>query len=172
MVKEQCYSTFRERWLTKMPRLKWKERDHELEVEGDESFIEKHLTSFREKLENATTSGADDLPQSSREASAGQSSARGLAPAEYLRKVRPKGGTETLTALAKYLADNRNKTQFSRADMNEITREARLKDISGGFYTRAIEQGFIMRAGSENLSITMTGEDAVNRWVSERGNSE
>ena len=139
-------------------RVYWKVGDNEIEVEGDDSFIRKHLKVSFEKLGVAPQPVSKDLP--SKIVAAARSS-KVLSPSEYYRQTNPRGGTETLIVLAKYLEEFRNKTEFTKKAVKAIARECRLAIIHSQYYTNAIKQRLLRSLGKGAFGLSISGEDAV-----------
>jgi len=139
-------------------RVYWKVGDHEIEVEGDNAFIQKHLKLFFEKLGHGPEATARDLP--SRIVAAAKSG-KVVGPAEYYRQKGPNGGTETLIVLGKYLEEFRNKSEFTRRDIKAIAKEAKLEDIHSQYYANAVKQGLLRSIGRSTYGLSISGEDAV-----------
>src|SRR6267143_303893 len=107
-------------------RVFWKIGDHEIEVEGDNAFIQKQLKLFFDRvggqhlLQQAVSK---DLPS---KIVAGAKSGKTLSPAEYYRQKNPNGGTATLIVLGKYLDELRTTGSFTFTDTTLIPRVVRL----------------------------------------------
>ncbi len=139
-------------------RVYWKMGDNEIEVEGDNAFIQKQLKFFLERLGFQPQSISKDLP--SKIVSVAKSG-KTPSPAEYLRQKDPKGGTETLIVLAKYLDEYRNKSDFTQKDIKAISREAKIDSIHAQYYLYAVRQGLLRTLGRGTYGISISGEDAV-----------
>ena len=148
-------------------KVRWKVGSFELQVEGDDAFITSQLNRFFELLEKRreTTdlTSAVQLRTSPEVAEAGVRQAKELSPAEYIRQKRPETGTEQLVVLAKYLEDNRDKHEYGKKDINELAREAKIKDIHSQYFTYAVQQGVLRVVGNGKYAITLSGEDLVLR---------
>jgi hypothetical protein len=140
-------------------RVHWKLGDFEVEVEGDDEFIEKQLKLFLERVEPGLHPVPPaDLPS---KIVAAAKSTTAPAPAEYYRQKKPQGGTETLLVLAKYLNDYRSQNQFTKNQITKLANEAKIKDVHGQYFTLAVKQGLLRTAGKGNYALTISGEDAV-----------
>jgi hypothetical protein len=139
-------------------RVYWKIGDHEIEVEGDDAFIQKQLKVFFERMGSQPRSESKDLPS---KIVAVAKSGKVLAPAEYYRQKNPNGGTETLIVLAKYLDEFRNKNDFTRKDIKAIAQEAKLSPIHAQYYANAVKQGLLRSLGRGTYGLSISGEDAV-----------
>jgi hypothetical protein len=143
-------------------RVRVKIGESEIELEGDDKFISKHLREFVDKLAPlASRKAAEsrDLPASIIEASKPTSAPT---PAEFLRQKKPRGGTETLLVLGKYLHDFRKVSEFSPTDVKKLSIEAKVKDIHAQYFRLAVQQGLLRTLGKRQYSLTLSGEDAVN----------
>lgn len=145
-------------------RVRLKMGEHEIEVEGDSKFIDKQIERFLKlrPIVGAAISRPDLPSQIAAQASAPPSiSARPPAPAEYFRLKKPRGGTERLLVLGRYLQEYRGKEQFTRNDIGKLSAEARVNDVHGQYFTLAIKQGLLRTVGKGTYSLTISGEDAV-----------
>jgi hypothetical protein len=146
-------------------RVYWKVGDQEIEVEGDNAFIQKQLNIFFERLGHHTPSASKDLPS---RIVAVAKSGKAPSPAEYFRQKTPNGGTETLIVLAKYLDEFRNKSDFSRKDIQIIAREAKIPHLHGQYYLNAVKQGLLRTLGRGTYGLSISGEDAVAAMPSKK----
>lgn len=154
-------------------RIKVRVGESEIELEGDSKFIEAQLAKFYESINRsaqqaAMMTGPTESVQSKVKAA---TPTRELSPAEFLRKVSPKGGTEQLLALGHYLETNRGLKDFSQQEVKTLCGEAKLKDLHGQYFTLAIKQGLLRSSSKGRYALTLTGEDAVSKMLT-RGQSE
>jgi hypothetical protein len=141
--------------------VRWRFGGNEIEVVGDESFIEKHLARFEAKL-------GEELEASKarpREASVFGNLGENLSPAEFYRKLRPKGGVESLIVVGKYLHDFKKQPNFSKADIRAIAGEIRIKEIHPQYYTLALQRGLI-RELDGGLAVTLSGDELARKLAS------
>jgi hypothetical protein len=148
--------------------VRWKLGNYEIEVAGEEEFIEKHLSRFESKIgtlseKSVMQSGGGN----NRQAEAPVTLAGDLAPAEFLRKVAPNGGVATLITLGKYLHDFRKKSEFTRGDIRTLSAEVRIKDIHSQYYSLALQRGLLREVGSA-FAVTMSGDDTVQQLLNSR----
>jgi hypothetical protein len=139
-------------------RVYWKIGDQEIEVEGDNAFIQKQLKIFFERAGHHPQPVSKDLPS---KIVAVAKSGKVLGPAEFYRHKNPNGGTETLIVLGKYLDEFRNKSEFTRKDINAVAREAKLDPLHAQYYANAVKQGLLRNVGRGTYGLSITGEDAV-----------
>ncbi|HTX13706.1 MAG TPA: hypothetical protein VMD77_00315 [Candidatus Baltobacteraceae bacterium] len=139
-------------------RVYWRIGDREIEVEGDNAFIDKHLKTYFERLGQEPPRLPKDLPS---KIVAVAKSGKVLSPAEYYRQKNPKGGTETLIVLGKYLDEFRNKSDFTRKDINALAHEAKIQEIHAQYYANAVKQGLLRSLGAGKYGLSISGEDAV-----------
>ena len=142
-----------------MERLRLKVGDYELEVEGEQAFIDKHLAAFERRIADLPTK-KESLGEVSRK-TVQRTDGRSLSPAEFYKQKRPDGGTKTLVVLASYLRDHRGQATFKRSDINTLCEEVRIKHIHGQYYTLAVQQGLLMEANG-GFNVTLTGDELVN----------
>ena len=146
-------------------RVRWKIGDNEIEVEGDSAFIQKQLKGFFERLGSTPQLPSRDLPS---RIVAVAKSGKAPSPAEYFRQKDPKGGTEILIVLAKYLDEFRNKSEFTRKDIVALCREAKIDPIHGEYYRSAVKQGLLRTLGRATYGLSISGEDAVAAMPSKK----
>ena len=139
-------------------RVYWKIGDQEIEVEGDNAFIKSQLKIFFDRVGAHPQGVSKDLPS---KIVAVAKSGKALSPAEYFRHKNPSGGTETLIVLGKYLDEFRNKSEFTRKDINAVAREAKLSPLHAQYYANAVKQGLLRSIGRGTYGLSITGEDAV-----------
>lgn len=140
-------------------RVYWKIGENEIEVEGDNGFIQKQLKLFFDKVGHAPPlTVSKDLPSKILSVA---KSGKVLGPAEYYRLKNPNGGTETLIVLAKYLDEFRNKSDFTAKDIKIISQEAKLSPIHAQYYANGVKQGLLRSLGRGTYGLSITGEDAV-----------
>lgn len=143
-------------------RIRLKIGENEIEVEGEESAVEKHLKNFVEKYSKElieVKGGSANLP--ARVVVQKETSGKSLSPAEYVRQKNPKGGTEQLIVLAKYLEDYKSLSEFSIKDINKVAKDAKLGKIDNSYYPQAVKQGLLNKIKYGRYQLTLTGEDAV-----------
>jgi len=144
-----------------MEKLRLKVGDYELEVEGEQAFIEKHLAAFDQRIASFVA-GKEQFGETPRK-TVQRTDNRSLSPAEFYKQKRPDGGTKTLVVLGSYLRDYRGQATFRRSDINTICEEVRIKHIHAQYYTLAVQQGLLMEAEGGGLSVTLTGDELVER---------
>ena len=144
-------------------RVYWKIGDQEIEVEGDNAFIQKQLKIFFDRVGYHPQPASRDLPS---RIVAVAKSGKIPSPAEYYRQKSPNGGTETLIVLGKYLDEFRNKSEFTSKDIRAVAREAKLSPIHTQYYANAVKQGLLRSIGRGTYGLSITGEDAVGAMPS------
>jgi hypothetical protein len=142
--------------------VRWRFGENEIEVVGDEGFIEKHLTRFEAKLGEDLQATKVRQP---REASALGNLDENLSPAEFYRKLRPKGGVESLIVVGKYLHDFKKQANFSKADIRAMAGEIRIKEIHPQYYTLALQRG-LLRELDGGLVVTLSGDELARKLAS------
>lgn len=151
-----------------MGKIKLKHGTHEIELEGDDAFIESQLKAFYDRI--GAGSLAAPAPQITptqilTPAPATVSAGPPPAPAEFYR-LKNKGKSDGITQLlifAKYLDAYRSKSEFSQKDINAVVKEARLsKDIHGQYFSNAVKQGLLRSLGSGRYSLTLSAEEILS----------
>jgi hypothetical protein len=89
-----------------------------------------------------------------------------LTPAEYFKKFTQKNKTEGINQIlifGKYLDEVMGKTEFTKKDINNVVKEAKLpKDIHGQFFTNAVKQGLLRPIGKGAYGLTLSAESAFS----------
>src|SRR5438552_6892765 len=135
-----------------MQRLRLKVGDYELEVEGEQAFIEKHLAAFDQRIADFAAVKRNLLEGPGRK-TVQRGEPRSLSPAEFYKQKRPDGGTKTLVVLGVYARDFRNQATFRRGDINTLCEEVRIKPIHPQYFTLAVQQGLLMETDN-GFSVT------------------
>ena len=150
-----------------MGKIKLKHGTHEIELDGDDAFVESQLKAFYDRI------GAASLSSSAPQLTATQilsptpqvASGPEPTPAEFYRlKNRGKGDCITqLLIFAKYLETYKNLSEFSQKDVNAVVKLARLsKDIHGQYFSNAVKQGLLRSLGSGRYSLTLSAEELLS----------
>lgn len=147
-----------------MSKLRIKHGDHEIEVEGADIFIKAQLSEFYLKIQDVGTRlptskikqeilGAPSKPPSGKEPS----------PAEYYRQKGREDGISQILILGKYLEEYRGMSEFSREDVNNLSKEIKLsKNIHGQYFTNAVKQGLLRSHGRSKYSLTLSAESVIS----------
>jgi hypothetical protein len=144
-------------------KLRLKIGECEIEAEGEDSFIEKHVTVFFERIgASPETRGPSAAVQIRKSAQAAGS--KTYSAAEFYRQKRPDGGTQSLVVLGKYLQEFREKQEFARKDINALCSEIRIKDIHPEYYTLALKQGLLKKM-NKGFAVTLSGDEVVDRMI-------
>ncbi len=145
-------------------RLRLKIGENEIELEGDEKFIEKHLKCFLDgqvcKIRTEVPIGGAKL--STKISSPSGKPEKGLSIAEYVRAKKPKTGTDILIVLAKYLEDYKSLSEFGGIDIDKLGRDGKLKKVEKAYYGLAVKQGLLNKIKRNRYQLTLSGEDVVN----------
>lgn len=148
-----------------MSRIRVKHGEHEIEVEGSDSFVEAQLQSFYGKVaELGGPSSAvraapikHQLLDPSPQAPAGKSPT----PAEFFKRRNKKDGLSQLLIFAKYIEEHEGKSEFGAADINRVAKDAKLsKDIHPQYFTNGVKQGLLRKHG-KNYSLTLSAEEVL-----------
>lgn len=142
--------------------VRWRFGENEIEVVGDEGFIEKHLARFEAKLGEGLQPSKVRQP---REGSVLGNLDENLSPAEFYRKLHPKGGVESLIVVGKYLHDFKKQPNFSKADIRAMAGEIRIKEIHPQYFTLALQRG-LLRELDGGLVVTLSGDELARKLAS------
>jgi hypothetical protein len=140
-------------------RIRLKIGENEIEVEGDSGFIEAQFKKYLHYISGGRIASA--VPEGKVKKIEVITSKKTMTPAEYIRLKQPKGGTEILLVLAKYLEEFKSLSDFSKKEINDLADEAKIKDIHAQYFTLAVKQGLLKVLGNRKYSLTLSGEDAV-----------
>lgn len=137
--------------------------ENEIELEGGEKFVNKHLKLFIDKYSEieAVAAKKEATAAQSRAQLPAEKSRKPLSPAEFVRQKNPSSGTEKIIVLAKYLEDYRSLSEFSNKDINKVAKEAKLGHIDNSYYAMGLKQGYLNKIQYGKYQLTLTGEDAV-----------
>jgi hypothetical protein len=149
-----------------MSRIRIKHFENEIELEGDDDFIQHHLDDFYKKIVSMpikkNTLDIDEPPNLSDI----YISEKGVAPAEFFNKFTQKNKTEGINQIlifGKYLEIFAEKAEFSKKEINDIVKQAKLpKDIHGQYFTNAVKQGLLRNNGKGKYSLTLSAETAFS----------
>jgi len=146
-------------------RIRLKIGENEIELEGEDKFIEGHLKIFIEKYTHITAkpleAKAGTVVSSEKPSVSHDKAKKSLSPAEYVRQKGPKGGTEEVIVLAKYLEDFESLAEFNVKDIHRVAKDARIGKIDNSYFPLAVKQGLLNKITHGKYQLTLTGEDAV-----------
>ena len=144
-----------------MARVRVRFGENEVEVEGPEELIKKHVDQFLTQLSLGYSHAArrglkDQLLSQPAESAAGK---KPPTPAEFYREKGKTDGVSQILVFGKYLEQFRNMSEFTRKDVNAVAKEAKLsKDIHAQFFTNAVKQGLLRKQG-QKYSLTLSAEE-------------
>lgn len=146
-----------------MAKVRIKHGDNEIEVDGSDAFIAKHLKAFYEKVQPGHIVSTPAALKKEIEASASKKPiGKVTTPAEFYRSKNRTEGVAQVLIFGKYLEEYRSKPEFTRSDVNAVAAEAKLsKDIHGQYFTNAVKQGLLRSLGLGKYSLTLSAEDAL-----------
>ena len=147
-----------------MNKLRIKHGDHEIEVEGTDLFIKAQISEFYSKIEKAGTHlPTSKIKQEILSASTRTLSGKEPSPAEYYRQKGREDGISQILILGKYLEEYRGMSEFSREDVNKLSKETKLsKNIHGQYFTNAVKQGLLRSHGKGKYSLTLSAESVIS----------
>lgn len=148
-----------------MNKIRIRHGENEIEVEGENKFIQKQIEEFYKKIASLPSRiTPTSLKQEILEPISKVSSARHMTPAEFYN-LKSKGKTDGITNIlifGKYLEEFRGISEFSRQDINELASKAKLsKDIHTQYFTNAVKQGLLRSHGRSRYSLTLSAESVV-----------
>lgn len=150
-----------------MSKVRIKIENNEIEIDGSDEFISNHLSELILKLENTTKTINPSSIKSELVRNPYFDTSKTPTPAEYFRGRRKTDGISQILLFAKYLELYKNQSEFSRNDINQLVKEAKLpRDIHSQYYTNAVKQG-LLRVHGKKYTITLTGEDYISSLQNE-----
>jgi hypothetical protein len=146
-----------------MGKIRIRHGDNEIELEGSDTFIKKHLDAFYQRTQYAPlVSAPATLKQDIQATAAKKPGGRVLTPAEFFKSKNRTDGTAQILIFGKYLEEFRGQSDFTRQDINKIAAQAKIsKDIHGQYFTNAVKQGLLRSVGRGKYSLTLSAEDAL-----------
>jgi hypothetical protein len=147
--------------------VRWKVGQLEVEVSGDENFIEKHLEEFEARFLSKAAAGIP-RPESPVDTPLLPGD---IAPGEFYSMAGPDSGIETLLVLGRYLHTYRQQQSFTKADIRQLCGEIRIKDVHSQYYTTAFKRGLIRPAG-EGMAVTLSGDKVVDGLIARAKRAE
>lgn len=143
-----------------MGKIRIRHGENEIDLEGSDVFIGKHLKDFYNRVSRVPSSPRTSVKQELLETSTSKS--RHLTPAEYYRSKGKSDGISQILVFAKYLEENQGVSEFTRPDINKVAKEARVpKDIHTQYFTNAVKQGLLRSHGKGRYSLTLSAEDVL-----------
>jgi len=129
-------------------RIRIKQGEVEIEVEGDKGFVEKHIEEFKKELPKV----AEELPTKEVLKIPKGGALEGLSLAEFYKQRQPKTDMEVAMVIAYYLTSSEGREEFTNQEIEEeaaklgpkLSNPARtLKDAATGrkAYVRKISKG-------------------------------
>ncbi len=148
-----------------MGKIRLRHGQSEIELEGDEDFIERQLANFyaRFKIDQESTTRESQLlgpPDVNR---------KEVSPAEYLRALGASSADakSQLLVLGKFLETHRQQADFSPKELNSLAKEAKLsKDFHPQRFADAVAQGFL-RLDNNRYSLTGTADEFLSKFPRE-----
>ncbi len=145
-----------------MTKIRLRHGDNEIELEGSAEFIKEHLESFYERLGLIGTGISAPQLKKAVGAAPPKKPKKALSPAEFYRSKGKTDGVSKILIFAKYLELYRDKTEFSRADINKLAKEVKLsKDIHSQYFTNAVKQGLLRSLSGAKYALTLSAEEVI-----------
>lgn len=145
-----------------MEKIRLRHGENEIELEGSNEFIEKHLASFYDRIMVVPNTPATKLKKEILE-SPKIYSGKVPTPAEYYKSKGKTDGISQILIFGKYLEEYKNVSEFSKREINELVENAKLsKDVHPQYFTNAVKQGLLRAHGSGKYSLTLSAETALS----------
>ena len=146
-----------------MNKIKIKHGDNEIEVEGTDEFIKTQLDKFYQKVKNISPPlPPTEIKKELIKEHPKTTTDKTPSPAEFYKQKGKTDGISQLLIFAKYLELYAGKTEFSKRELNDIAKEAKLaKDIHSQYFTNAVKQGLLRQSNSGKYSLTLSAEEVL-----------
>jgi len=147
-----------------MNKIRIQHGDHEIELEGSDEFIEKHLNEFYERIGSMSISApSSKLKKEISEQTPKKVSGKVPTPAEFYQLKGKTDGVSQILIFGNYLEEYKNISEFSRQEINKLAKEAKLpKDIHTQYFTNAVKQGLLRSHGHAKYSLTLSAENVIS----------
>jgi len=158
-------------------RIKIRQGDLEIEVEGDEKFVEKHIEELKGELQKFLEEPM--LAEGSR-VDIGEKKGADLdtlSIAEFYKQKQPKDHNETVVVFAYWLTKKEQKEEFTPKDIStcyDSAKVSRPKNIHQHIQRAAGTKKAWLMPGSEKgrYKLTITGEEFVENELPHKGGKE
>lgn len=142
-----------------MSKIRVRHGENEIELDGADDFIKRHLDDFYSRIRVASTLKEKIFEASSKKIT----TAKVPSPAEYFKEKGQKDGVSQILIFGKYLEEFRGVSEFSPQQINKVVREAKLsRDIHSQYFLNAVKQGLLRSLGGGKYALTLSGEDALS----------
>lgn len=147
-----------------MSKVRIRHGENEIEVEGTNEFIDKHLNDFYARVVQMPVQAPPTrLKKEILEPTPKIKPSEIPTPAEFFKSKGKTDGISQILIFGKYLEEYRDVTEFSRDDVNKLAKEAKLpKDIHSQYFTNAVKQGLLRTHGRSRYSLTLSAESIIS----------
>ena len=144
-----------------MGKVRIRHGDHEIEVDGADAFIKKHLAEFYERIGPVAMNPSASIKQQLLATPDTKKPAKLPTPAEFYKSKGKTDGISRILIFAKYLEDFEGNPDFTVNDINKLAKSAKLsKDIHGQYFSNAVKQGLLRKTGRK-YSLTLSAEEVL-----------
>jgi len=161
-----------------MGKIRLRHGSSEIELEGDEDFIERQLANFYErfKVDAQKRPELTDSGDTENETGMiGKPNQSKPTPAEFFINTA-KGNSQGITQIlvfSKYLELHENISEFTAKQINDLVAKAKLpKDIHKQFFSNAVKDGLLRSDKSGHFSLTISGESKLAEISASTGSSK
>lgn len=147
-----------------MSKIRLRYGDSEIEADGSDDFVRQQIERFYSTISSGSKMmpATAPLKQQLLDVSKSVKSGHVPSPAEFYKSKGKTDGISRVLIFAKYLEQYRNQSEFSRANINDLAKEAKLsKDIHGQYFSNAVKQGFLRSLDGGKYSLTLSAEDLL-----------
>lgn len=147
-----------------MPKIRIKYGENEIDIEGSDEFVKKQLDRFYGTITKPISSSAQTTTLKHELTGTTKPEKQDSPPsaAEFYKSKGRSDGVSKILIFAKYLDQYRNKSQFTKKDINSLVREAKIsKDVHSQYFTNAVKQGLLRSYPGGKYSLTLSAEEIV-----------
>lgn len=146
-----------------MGKIRIRHGDSEIELEGGDAFIKKHLDAFYGRLPSTQmASPSASLKKDIQTSVTRKATGKSPTPAEFYKSKKRTDGASQILIFGKYLEDYQGKSEFSRHDINYLAKQAKIaKDIHTQYFTNSVRQGLLRNLGHSKYSLTLSAEEVL-----------
>jgi hypothetical protein len=145
-----------------MGKVRIRQGEHEIEVEGSDAFINKQLEAFYQRVQVSPPVSAPATLKQDIQSIAARKTGKAPTPAEFYMTKNRTDGVAQILIFGKFIEEFRGQSEFARSDINKVAAEAKIsKDIHSQYFTNAVKQGLLRFLGNGKYSLTLSAEEAL-----------
>lgn len=145
-----------------MVKIRLKYGDNEIELDGPDEFVNKHLEIFYNQIKLVSSETPIHITKDILKPPSKSVGGKVPTPAEFYLSKGKTDGVSQILIFGKYLEQFGHKTEFTQAEVQQLAKEAKLpKKIHSQNFTYAVRQGVLRAHGKGKYSLTLNAETAL-----------